>query len=402
MDWDQLELNPKVIAAVKKAQINSAREVLNLSVPDLQRLTKLSSLDVQRLLKTVALALRRNTVVTALHMYQQREKFPAQHRKLSLGCSVLDGLLGGGLPLAGITELAGRSSAGKTQIGMQLCLSVQYPPLYGGLGAGAVYICTEDVFPNKRLQQLIAQQQKLRTDIPGEVIERMKFGNNIFIEHAADLETLQDCVGKRVPILLARGMARLVVVDSVAALFRCEFGARDSVGRARCLQSLGAKLHQLSAQFDSPVLCINQVTDILDERETAHSNFGLEEEAVTPALGLTWSNQLLMRMMVHRLPAGGEPTETAGTSAPGPVVRALRVVFAPHLPPAFCYFTVNAEGVKGLKEVPSGTEVASGPPVLQKAPYQEARLLQDGPAQVRGARPATPPSAAPEPQPPSG
>ncbi|XP_038607308.1 DNA repair protein XRCC3 [Tachyglossus aculeatus] len=396
MDWDQLELNPKVIAAVKKAQIHSVREVLNLSGPDLQRLTKLSSLDVQRLLKTVALALRRNTVVTALHMYQQRAKFPAQHQKLSLGCPVLDGLLGGGLPLAGITELAGRSSAGKTQLGMQLCLSVQYPPLYGGLGAGAVYICTEDVFPNKRLQQLIAQQQELRADVPGEVMERMKFGNNIFIEHAADLETLQDCVGKRVPILLARGLARLVIIDSIAALFRCEFGARDSVGRAKCLQTLGAKLHRLSAEFDSPVLCINQVTDTLDERGTAHGNFSLEEEAVIPALGLTWSNQLLMRMMVHRLPAGSEPTEAAaaaGISAPGPVVRALRVVFAPHLPPAFCYFTVNAEGVKGLKEVPSI------PPFLQKAPYQEARLLPDGLAQANGARPATPRSAAPEPQP---
>lgn len=49
---------------------------------------------------------------------------------------MLDGLLGGGLPLDGITELAGRSSAGKTQLALQLCLAVQFPRQHGGLEAG--------------------------------------------------------------------------------------------------------------------------------------------------------------------------------------------------------------------------------------------------------------------------
>lgn len=55
------------------------------------------------------------------------------------------------------------------------------------LTIGAVYICTEDVFPSKRLQQVIDQQHKLRADVPAEVIQKIKFGNSIFVEHAADL-----------------------------------------------------------------------------------------------------------------------------------------------------------------------------------------------------------------------
>lgn len=55
------------------------------------------------------------------------------------------------------------------------------------MAAGAVYICTEDVFPSKRLQQLIDQQHKLRADVPAEVIQKIRFGNNIFVERAADL-----------------------------------------------------------------------------------------------------------------------------------------------------------------------------------------------------------------------
>lgn len=49
---------------------------------------------------------------------------------------MLDNLLKGGIPLVGITELSGESSAGKTQISLQLCLCVQYPYKYGGLESG--------------------------------------------------------------------------------------------------------------------------------------------------------------------------------------------------------------------------------------------------------------------------
>lgn len=72
----------------------------------------------------------------ALQLYQDKDHLTSQHQKLSLGCSVLDTLLKGGIPLVGITELAGESSAGKTQISLQLCLCVQYPYKYGGLESG--------------------------------------------------------------------------------------------------------------------------------------------------------------------------------------------------------------------------------------------------------------------------
>lgn len=254
-----MDLNPRIIAAVKKAKLKSVKEVLHFSGPDLQRLTRLPSLDVQHLLRTASSHLQGTCVCTALHLHQQKQRFPAQHQRLSLGCPVLDGLLRGGLPLDGLTELAGPSSAGKTQLALQLCLTVQFPRQHGGLEAGAVYICTEEVFPSVRLQQLMAQQRRLRTDVPGDVVERIKFGSQIFIEHVADVDTLLECVRKKVPVLLSRGVARLVVIDSVAAPFRCEFDGAASVPRARRLQALGAALRRLSCTFQSPVLCINQV-----------------------------------------------------------------------------------------------------------------------------------------------
>ncbi|XP_019406333.1 PREDICTED: DNA repair protein XRCC3 [Crocodylus porosus] len=346
MDWDQFDMNPKVIAAVKKANIKSIKEVLNLSGADLQRLTKLSRMDVQCLLKTVSHAVRKNCMLTALQLYQDKDHHAFQHQKLSLGCPVLDDLLRGGIPLVGITELAGESSAGKTQIGLQLCLSVQYPYNCGGLECGAVYVCTEDVFPSKRLQQLVDQQHKLRAEVPLEIIQKIRFGNGIFIEHAADLDTFSSCITKRIPLLLARGMVRLVIIDSIAALFRCEFGAQDSVVKAQYLQTFGAQLHRLSTRFRTPIVCINQVTDAVSETNIAQCSFSSLDERVSPALGITWSNQLLMRLMVSRTPQA-EYLQRPALQHPGGV-RTLRVVFAPHLPISFCLYTVNLEGVKGI------------------------------------------------------
>ncbi|XP_030740880.1 DNA repair protein XRCC3 [Echinops telfairi] len=339
MDVDQLDLNPRITAAVKKAKLRSARELLCLSGADLQRLTGLSAPDARRTLQAAALHLRGSEVLTALQLSQQMQT-PGQPQRLSLGCPVLDGLLRGGLPLDGISELAGHSSVGKTQLALQLCLTVQLPRQHGGLEAGAVYICTEEVFPHRRLQQLIAHQPQLRDNIPAELLRAVPFGDRVFVEHAADVDALLECVARRLPVLLGRGLARLVVLDSVAAPFRCAFGGQASVARARRLQTLGAALRRLSCTFQSPVLCTNQIMDAVEDRALAGPQ-GFTDERACAALGMAWCNQLLLRLAAERTRSEESPL--------GPPARTLRVVFAPHLPPASCSFTVSAEGVRGTE-----------------------------------------------------
>ena len=61
---------------------------------------------------------------------------PSSPGRLSTSCPVLDNWLKGGLLVPGVTEIAGTSAAGKTQICMQLSLSVQLPAEQGGLDGG--------------------------------------------------------------------------------------------------------------------------------------------------------------------------------------------------------------------------------------------------------------------------
>ncbi|XP_008297141.1 DNA repair protein XRCC3 [Stegastes partitus] len=339
MNWDQLELSPRITAAVRRAKLKSVREVLCFSSLDLQRLTGLSLSDVQQLLTVTASACRRRPPVTALQL--QRGECPGIESglRLSVGCPVLDQLLRGGLPVGGVTELSGESGAGKTQLALQLCLSVQYPPQHGGLSSGALYICTEDSFPIKRLQQLIREQSSLRSDVPPSLISSLHFSDHIYIEHTADLDSLQVCLSRRAPLLLAQGLVRLLVVDSVAALFRSEFQADDWLERNRQMLTFSSALHHLSQEFTTPVLCINQVTDVFNQ---SNNISGPSSSSVSPALGLAWANQVMVRLMMRRL------QETVVTGDQSSILRRLEVVFAPHLPRDGRDAAVWREGIRGV------------------------------------------------------
>lgn len=76
-------------------------------------------------------------------------------------------------------------------------------------------------------------------------------------------DSLQLCLSRRVPLLLAQGLVRLVVLDSVAAVFRCEFQAAEWQERTRRMLTVSSTLQRLSQDFASPVLCINQVITLV-------------------------------------------------------------------------------------------------------------------------------------------
>ncbi|XP_034722225.1 DNA repair protein XRCC3 isoform X1 [Etheostoma cragini] len=331
MDWDQLELNPRIIASVRKVKLKSLREVLCISGPDLQRLTGLSRVDVHQLQTTVATACRSSPPTPAVLLQDGDSGL-----RLSLGCPVLDQLLRGGLPVGRVSELSGESGAGKTQLALQLCLSVQYPVQQGGLDSGAVYVCTEDPFPARRLQQLIRGQASLRQDVPAALIRCS--GDRVYVEHAADLKSLQACLSRRVPVLLARRHVRLLVVDSVAALFRAEFQASDWLERSRQLISCSHILHTLSREYNTTVVCVNQVTDVF----SSDDSLGPVSGGVSPALGLAWANQVMVRLMMRRL------QQTVARGDQSSTLRRLEVVFAPHLARDGRDAAVWREGVLGV------------------------------------------------------
>lgn len=99
-------------------------------------------------------------------------------KKLSFGCAAIDSLMKSGVPNYGITEISGEAGAGKSQLCLQLALTVQLAEENGGFGKGAAFICTEDAFPSRRLYQM-AQNFLQRYG-------NHSFLDKIFIEHITD------------------------------------------------------------------------------------------------------------------------------------------------------------------------------------------------------------------------
>lgn len=50
-----------------------------------------------------------------------------------------------------------------------------------------MYICTENSFPIRRLQQLVTDQYVMRSDVPPSLISTLKFSDHVYVEHTADL-----------------------------------------------------------------------------------------------------------------------------------------------------------------------------------------------------------------------
>jgi DNA-repair protein XRCC3 len=170
--------------------------------------------------------------------------------KLSFGCPFLDSTFGGGIYGDGITEICGESASGKTQLCLQLCLSAQcLAPRKGSGRPGAIFLATEDNFPSKRLEQLVRFSPVTK---PYPNITPSDWTNNILVEHVAEFEQLLQTVRNKIPELLKTKEIRLLIIDSVAAIFRC-YEKEQIKDRWRHLSLLGHALHDLSSQVDSRI-----------------------------------------------------------------------------------------------------------------------------------------------------
>ncbi|XP_076246669.1 DNA repair protein XRCC3 [Calliopsis andreniformis] len=210
---------------------------------------------------------------------KDREKF------LTTGCPKFDMLLQGGIPTRGITQIYGAAGTGKTQLALQLCLTVQLPIEESGFAAGAVYICTQSIFPSRRLQELI---QKL------EITKKHGInGDKVFVEHASTTEELEICLLYRIPILMSAQKIGLIVIDSIAAPYRVEDWTDETNNRARSLRTIGQQLHKL-CKNDMCIISINQVIAAVDSHVL---NDNLSER---PALGTAWLSMITNSILFYR------------------------------------------------------------------------------------------------------
>eukprot|EP00904_Undaria_pinnatifida_P013906 jgi/Undpi1/9646/HiC_scaffold_27.g12102.m1 len=243
--------------------------------------------------------------------------------KLSFGCPNLDAAFHGGVSVHGITEIAGEAGTGKTQLCLQLLLQAQLAPEAGGLGGKSyVLTCGEGVFPSRRLRQM-ADRYKDRQGVDPAIIME-----GVCIQSAKNLDDQMKILMEHLPLLMEAHNIRLVVVDSIAALFRSDLGGGKgaTVERSRLLGQLSQQMKRLSDRHHAAFVVVNQVTANFSSAIGGRGGgVGAAEERQgdrnVPAMGLMWSQCINSRFIVRkrdsRLPLQSSPRGSGGGGGGG-------------------------------------------------------------------------------------
>lgn len=244
---------------------------------------------------------------TAEEVYERRKSIS----KIKTNSKSLDELLGGGVETMAITEMYGRFSSGKTQVGFQLAVNVQRPSEEGGLGGGALFIDSEATFRPDRIVQL-AEAQGLD---PKNVLKNIHVARSENSDH-------QIILAERAAEWIEKHNIKLVVVDSLTSQFRAEYLGRGALGERQ--QKLNKHVHvlqKLAEKYNLAVYVTNQVMD----------NPGILFGDPTTPIG----GNVLAHMSTFRLYVRKSRDDK----------RIARLVDSPNLPEGEAVFRVTPKGI---------------------------------------------------------
>ena len=261
-------------------------------------------------------------------------------RYLPTGLPTLDGRRGGeggsGLRLRSVTEVVGRAGAGKTQFALQLVL------MAAKYNQGSMYIDTEKKLVLERLRDMAtataaaaAETRYNPSFLESNQDGGIALGNDHFSFKTADTvlqnmtvkqphstEELVNVLEAAEEEILLRNQqhqqqqqhqhqhqqqqqqtscttfpVRLLIVDSIAAPLKRDFGPHSIPQRAATAFSIAQTLKRLAEQLHLAVIVINQVA-IAGSNETKDHHHHHYQVAVRASLGMSWHHCVSTRILL--------------------------------------------------------------------------------------------------------
>lgn len=325
----------------------------------------------------------------------------ARMRYLPTGITSLDRHLRGGVRVGTITELVGKAGVGKTQLAMQLCvMAARY-------GQGSVYIDTEQKLSIDRLKEIANKRASLYNSVPpplsggrslqggfsyggtaaslggkqekitdecrvggdsssSQTMHAVPYRNPTEVlqnttihsptstdELLAVMATIEDEIFLRNDTAEAAAgpssdfPVRLLILDSIAAPARRDFGSGSAPQRAATIFQCAQTLKRLADQLHLAVVVINQVGAGGEGHEEG------DQSATRAALGTSWHHCLSTRILFEY--QAGMMNHSRGTSSnhtggriQGNQVRQATIVKSNLAGRSCTPFSVNALGVSDV------------------------------------------------------
>jgi len=214
-------VGPTLIAKLESAGLLSPRglKFIVAATPDeLVEWLSLSSYESAVKLREAAKSIvgYQSAAVDAAQLMELEERLP----KLTTGVKGIDELLQGGLRPGELYEFAGEFGTGKTQLCHQLSATVQLPEEKGGMAGKAVYIDTEGTFSPPRIAAIAS---RFGLDAKAAL-------SAVAVYKPLNTGELEKFVREELSGYLEDG-AKLVVIDSVIALYRAQYRGMEWLAR---------------------------------------------------------------------------------------------------------------------------------------------------------------------------
>lgn len=296
-------------ATADKMRAAGATTLEKVAVLSPHELSEIAGINVESA-KKVVLAARAASHIdyeTATSVYKKRLELG----KITTGSKHMDALIGGGIETNGITEVYGKFASGKTQIAFQLSVNVQLPKKKGGLDGSCLYVDTEGTFRPERVQSMI-ESLGLNLD---EALEK------IIVVRAPTTEK-QIITAERADKIIEEHNIKLIIIDSLTALFRAEYIGRGSLGERQ--QKLNMHIHQLQKLSDKYNIAIYVTNQVMDNPGIL---FG---DPTTPIGGNILAHAATTRIYIRKSKEDK---------------RIVRLVDSPSMPDGECIIKITSKGI---------------------------------------------------------
>ncbi|XP_074307213.1 meiotic recombination protein DMC1 homolog isoform X1 [Silene latifolia] len=238
--------------------------------------------------------------------------------RITTGSQALDELLAGGIETSAITETFGEFRSGKTQLAHTLCVTTQLPTSMKGGNGKVAYIDTEGTF---RPDRIVPIAERFGMDAAA-VLDNIIYARAYTYEHQHNL--LLGLAAK-----MAEEPFRLLIVDSIIALFRVDFSGRGKLAeRQQKLAQMLSRLIKIAEEFNVAVYLTNQVIS-----DPAGGVFVSDPKK--PAGGHVLAHASTIRLMFRK--GKGEQ-------------RICKVFDAPNLPEGEAVFQITPGGIADAKD----------------------------------------------------
>ncbi|KAL3683751.1 hypothetical protein R1sor_001773 [Riccia sorocarpa] len=254
---------------------------------------------------------------SVLSLWVERSTSEVSGGHLPTGLHELDHALCGGIPFGLITEIVGAAGVGKSQMCIMLSVLAAMPRAFGGLDGSVIYFDSEHKFSPGRMME-IAQHRFPDIFSDREMLQKLAL--RVLILHPTSVAGLMESLKQLEKAIIERS-AKLIVIDSVAALMQSEFGRDRIFERQELLGQQASMLKFLAESFRMPVIVTNQVRTKGDNQRvgptsTTSSHDGLNigasldfgevglENHLTAALGTKWAHSVNVRLVLESLVSG--------------------------------------------------------------------------------------------------